>query len=335
MLSPPKVNEVVACTCCRATDLATLFQATDYISKDCFEIVQCQRCGLVMTSPVPDREAMSRYYPDSYFGASGQRFAGFGEAIIRLERERRARAIQRFCPQPGRVLDIGCGRGVMLHKLKRKGWECYGSELSEALTQQLKVAGIQTFRELDVRNCHFPNSFFDVVSLWHSLEHLPAPCPTLDEIYRILKPNGIVVFAVPNLGGWLSQWTRQNWFGLDVPRHLFHYDRQSLPSLIESHKLSIERISDFSIEQDVLGAAQSLLNLLGFRHNAFYNLIRNRTARPAESERLPFGETAMLAVVGGMFLALSFPLCLAASLAHSGGTLEIWSRKRSGDSNEV
>lgn len=329
MLPVPKVNEVVACTCCSATALAVLFKASDYISEDVFEVIQCRQCGLVMTSPVPDGEATSRYYPDSYFGTSGQRFAGFGEAIIRLERERRARAIQRFCPQPGRILDVGCGRGVMLLKLKRKGWECYGSELSEALAQQLEIAGIQTFRELDVKNCRFPASFFDVVSLWHSFEHLPDPCSTLDEIYRILKPNGVAVFAVPNLGGWLSQWTRQNWFGLDVPRHLFHYDRRSLPSLIESHGLRIERISDLSIEQDVLGAAQSLLNSVGFRQNAFYNLIRSKAARSADAARVPLGEMAMLVVVGGMLLALSLPLCLAASLAHSGGTLEIWSRKRS------
>jgi len=321
------LNEVVVCACCHATDLAALFKATDYISQDTFKIIQCQQCGLVMTSPVPDGEAMSRYYPDSYFGAGGQRFAGLGEVIIRLERERRVRAIQRFCPQPGRILDVGCGRGVMLHKLKRKGWACYGTELSETLAHQHQMAGIQIFRELNIKNCHFPGSFFDVVSLWHSFEHLTHPRSTLDEIYRILKPNGVVVLAAPNFGGWLSRWTRQNWFALDVPRHLFHYDRQSLPLLIESHAFHIERILDLSIEQDVFGTAQSLLNMLGFRHNLLYNMIRNKTARSSGTLRLPVGEMATLAVVGGILLVLSLPLCLAASLARSGGTLEIWGRR--------
>lgn len=321
------MNRVVACSSCQAADLTVLFEATDYISQDAFQVVQCQRCGLAMTSPVPDREAMSTYYPDSYFGARGQRFAGLGEVIVRLERGRRARAIQRYCPQPGRILDVGCGRGVMLHKLKQEGWDCYGSELSESLAHQLQMAGIQTCRELEVKNCHFPNSFFDVVSLWHSFEHLADPPSTLAEIYRILRPRGIAVFAVPNFGGWLSQWTRQNWFALDLPRHLYHYDRQSLPSLLEAHQFQIEHVSDLSLEQDVLGTAQSIMNWLGFRQNALYNLIRKEEARPAGDAGLPFGETAMIAVVGGILSALSLPLCLAASLARSGGTLEIWGRK--------
>ena len=270
---------------------------------------------------------MSKYYPDSYFGAGGQRFAGFGETIIRFERRRRTRAIQRFCPQPGRILDVGCGRGVILRKLKQKGWECYGSEISESLAHQLQMAGIRTYRELNLKNCSFPDSFFDVVSLWHSFEHLPDPCSTLAEIYRILRPNGIAVFAVPNFGSLLSQWTRQDWFALDVPRHLYHYDRQSLPSLIETHRFHIEHVSDLSLEQDVLGTAQSIMNWLGFRQNGLYNLIRKEEARSANLVRLPFGERAMLTVVGGMLLALSLPLCLAASLARSGGTLEIWGRK--------
>lgn len=321
------MNQVVSCACCDSTDLAVLFQTTDYISQDVFEVVRCQRCGLAMTSPAPDAGAMSRHYPDSYFGDSGQRFVSLGEAIIRWERGRRARAIQRFHPQPGRILDIGCGRGVMLRKLQRAGWECYGSELSESLAHPMDKAGIPICRELDVRNCNFPGSYFDVVSLWHSFEHLPDPCSTLDEIHRILKPAGIAVFAVPNFGGWLSQWTRQSWFALDIPRHLYHYDRESLPSLLELHGFQIEHTFDLSLEQDLFGTAQSIMNQLGFRQNAFYGLIRKEVARSADFGGLALGERVMLTLVGAVSSALSLPLCLAASQAHAGGTLEIWSRK--------
>jgi SAM-dependent methyltransferase len=327
MFSVSKMSKVVACPCCHATGLAVLFEAADYISHDIFQVIRCSCCGLVMTSPVPDAEAMSHYYPSSYFGVGGRRFSGLGETIISLERARRVRAIQQFYPQSGRILDIGCGRGLMLYELKRNGWECYGTELSETLTYQLERAGIKAFCKLDVKDCRFPTSFFDVVSLWHSFEHLSDPCSTLDEIYRILKPNGLVVFAVPNFGGWLSQWTRQHWFALDVPRHLFHYDRQSLAALIKLHGFSIEHISDLSIEQDIFGAAQSLLNMFGFRQNGFYDVIRSKAARSSGIAPLSLGETAIQVVVGGALLAPSFPLCLIASLAHAGGTLEVWGRK--------
>ena len=165
------------------------------------------------------------------------------------------------------------------------------------------------------------------MSLWHSFEHFPDPCSFLDEIYRVLRPSGIAVFAVPNHGGWLSQWTRQDWFALDVPRHLFHYDQQSLSRLIESHDLRIEHISTLSLEQDILGTAQSLMNIAGFGQNVLYDLIKRRDSQSTATKALSFGDLVILTIASGISLALSLPLCLAASLARSGGTLEIWCRK--------
>jgi ubiquinone/menaquinone biosynthesis C-methylase UbiE len=321
------MKRVEACACCHATDLVVLFEATDYLTQDRFQVVKCQQCGLAMTSPVPNEEEMSKYYPEAYYGAGKKRFKGFVEALIRLERERRARAIVKSQPQAGRILDVGCGRGIMLRKLKEEGWEGYGSELSQSMTQQLKMAGVHICHERNLQNCRFPDGFFDVVSLWHSFEHLRDPCAILDEIHRMLKPEGIAVFAVPNRRGWLSRLTRQNWFALDVPRHLFHYDIQSLPLLMESHGFRIEYVSTLSLEQDVLGVAQSIMNSAGFRQNALYDLLRRREAQSFRSHSLPESELATLVIVGTILLTLSLPFCLAAWVAQSGGTLEVWCRK--------
>jgi len=316
-----------ACAFCGNKDQVFIFETADYITKDIFKLVRCRACGLVSTLPAPDDETMPKYYPEEYYGEAGNRFTGLGERLTRLERRMRAGAINKYSKQPGRILDIGCGRGLMLQYLKKMGWECYATENSMPLVTNLRKDGINATRELNIWNCDFQDSFFDVVSMWHVLEHVGDPRRTLDEIRRILKRGGVLVAATPNFGCWVSSLTRRNWFGIDAPRHLFHYDGKTLPAMIESSGFSIRRRKYFSWEQDIVVTAQSLLNSLGFRTNSFYLLARNKTAQSNDVLiRMKLLEKIFTYLFGIILLLTSVPICLCASAARAGVTLEIWSK---------
>ena len=316
------------CVLCGHSQQKVLFEAADYMSHDRFELLQCPVCQLVETAPQPVSTEIGKYYPDEYFGLSGRRFLGPGEWVIRLARIWRAEAIHRFNRAPGRILDIGCGRGWMLTRLKQLGWTCHGTEWSETLVKLHQQNGLDVQHELDLRNCHFPDQFFDVVTLWHVFEHIHNPAEILSEIYRILKPGGLIVLATPDWGGLSAQLTRQNWFALDVPRHLFHYSHRTLPAIVESAGFRVFRQRHLSLEQDLFGATQSVLNTLGFGYNHLYNAIRNDAARSGPAAQ-PASISSQV-VFWACALALVTPCSLAAlvfSLFKAGGTIEVWASK--------
>lgn len=309
----------VPCVLCGCSKKTMLLEAMDYISQDTFRLLQCQACGLVETAPRPNSAKMVRYYPDEYFGLSGRRFLGPGERMIQLARVWRARAIHRLFHAPGRILDIGCGRGWMLSKLKQLHWECYGTEWSETLVEQHRQNGLHAFHDPDRHDCHFPDQFFDAVTLWHIFEHISNPSEILVEINRIMKPNGVIVIATPNFGGLVSRLSRESWFALDVPRHLYHYSHKTLPAMVESTGFRVFRRRSLSIEQDVFGAAQSGLNKMGFSYNQLYNSIRNNTAKtnmPPRSETLVQKVRFWFSAL--TMLSLSVPAVLILSLLKTG-----------------
>ena len=156
--------------------------------------------------------------------------------------EKRGRILTRH-KKGGRLLDIGCATGTFLAGMKSKPtWELHGVEISEHaahLARQQHSLNIVTGTLEDAR---FPNEFFDAISLWDVLEHLPDPSESLQEIYRILKKDGVLVIRVPNLNSWDAKIFKSSWAGLDAPRHLYVFQPESLSQLLDKTKFDINRM---------------------------------------------------------------------------------------------
>jgi SAM-dependent methyltransferase len=129
----------------------------------------------------------------------------------------------------GILLDVGCATGIFLEAMQKTNrWITKGVEISE---QAARIA--RDYKHLDVitgnlEKADLPNDYFDVVTLWDVLEHLHDPVGSLREIYRILKPNGIIVFRVPNAGSLDARLFSAFWAGFDAPRHLYVFERSTL-----------------------------------------------------------------------------------------------------------
>jgi SAM-dependent methyltransferase len=210
-------------------------------------LVKCTACGLVYQNPRPTFAEMVVHYPSDYESYAPEpnvkNSSWLLRQAIRYGVAKRCRYVTRY-KHAGRLLDVGCATGIFLQGIRNSGnWEPYGVEINQ------HVAHIAQEHGLDVRlgtleQAGFADEFFDVVTLWDVLEHLHDPAGSLSEIYRILKPDGLLVIRVPNASSWDSQLFGRYWAGLDSPRHLYVFTPVTLDALLAvSHFQSITRSS--------------------------------------------------------------------------------------------
>ncbi|HYG22675.1 MAG TPA: class I SAM-dependent methyltransferase [Verrucomicrobiae bacterium] len=310
-----------------STQLETLFPARDYITGDRFEIVICPACGNTLTWPQP--LDLSPYYPASYYGsASNSRFPAPVEILQRTLYRHRAGLVEQHCSEGKRkVLDVGCGRGLLLDAFRRRGWETEGTEFSDAAASYARaVLGLNVhIGELSALQL---SEKFDAVTLWHVLEHVRDPSAILSEVNGLLKPGGVVLIGIPNFGGWEARLCRDKWFHLDVPRHLVHFPRGRLRQLLDENGFEVIVSSGFAFEYDLFSFVQSLLNRTGLRHNLLYNFLRQGPAKIlGQGTGSGFQVFASL-VLGSVFGLAGLPTILLAGMLRQGGTLTLLARKR-------
>jgi 2-polyprenyl-3-methyl-5-hydroxy-6-metoxy-1,4-benzoquinol methylase len=234
--------ETVNCPFCGAAEWTPVAQAEDPDAappRPVFGVVRCRACELCITNPRPTAAAMGKFYAADYSPHEIAQPKHPRQGESKIEPPRR---LSRFCnyergefPSIGqnRVLDFGCGGGAFLLRMRDRGWNVSGVDFSEAT-----VARLRAELGLNVHSGTLPHpdlspGSFDLVTLWHSLEHVHQPFEVLREVHRLLAPTGRVLAAVPNLESLSFRWFGADWFGLDVPRHLTHFTPAALRQMME------------------------------------------------------------------------------------------------------
>ncbi|MFH1724572.1 MAG: class I SAM-dependent methyltransferase [Elusimicrobiota bacterium] len=291
-----------------------------------FGVVRCGACGLGWTVPAPSEDEIGKWYPPAYYGEENVRFHWALEVLVRLFRYRRARVIRRRVPA-GRVLDVGCGRGIILGYLKSFGYEPSGVEISEHAAWHARRRMGLDVHVGDFRTApHSPESF-DVVIFWHSLEHFRRPFEALRRAGELLKKGGLLVVAVPNSESLQARLTGADWFHLDVPRHHYHFGLGSLAAELERRGFSVVQADHFSLEQNPYGWLQSFYNALGFEFDFLYSWLKNRSSRVVPILRHPFQALGIFLLLP-LLLPLSLALTLLEAAVRRGGTVEVYALKR-------
>jgi SAM-dependent methyltransferase len=272
------------CALCKCKKGRQVFSAFDFDQSVVpFEVTQCLACGVAQTCPMPDPFSLSNYYSETYYGGSTRKFSGIIELLTVLGNRMRAKKILKALSATlsdddrFKVLDIGCGRANLLRQLSLLGCDCSGTELEEHPAEDAEP-DIKIHRG-SLEEAQFRDSSFDGVIIWHVLEHLYHPAETLDEIARITRKGGLIALAVPNFSSLQSRLFKSNWFHLDLPRHLYHFNVNNLNETLIQRGYVINSVSTCSLEQNLFGFIQSLMNSFRFlgKPNSFYQLLKQHS----------------------------------------------------------
>lgn len=239
------MERLYACPLCNGKNLIAYLACKDYtVSHETFQLEKCSGCGFVITNPRPAAEALPRYYESDAYISHSDRSKNIIARIYKLSRkfttEWKYRLIQKNSIQtPTSLLDYGCGTGAFLIECKKRNMSVSGIEPSPIARSQ---AVIRTSAPIHSDIAEVTETF-DVITLWHVLEHVSALHETLTRLKSRLKQNGTMFIAVPNLQSKDAKRYNQYWAGYDVPRHLWHFTRSTMQTLLAHHKLKLINVA--------------------------------------------------------------------------------------------
>lgn len=316
------------CGICGKDDKTLCFEADIKRGDGCYDISFCRRCQVGFTVPFPSSEVLSRLYASgSYRSDDGTRFNTVLESFVRYFTAGKAGRIRKFHTGRGSLLDIGCGRGLFLDIMKKEGWRVAGVEFNkETASYANKVYEINVMTPQAMMT--LPDESFDVITIFHVLEHMPDPAAVLRTCVKLLKKHGLLVIAVPNMASLQASLGKSNWFHLDIPYHLYHFTLNGLQRLLLENSMKIEKVHQFDVEQNIFGWLQTLLNVSGIKNNLLYNLLKKPDLRRIELTAARKRDILLTLLLSPIYLPLSVALSLVESLMKRGGTIQLYSFKQ-------
>ena len=215
----------------------------DYsVSKETFDLYHDETLDMLITHPQPSLENLGKYYEsEDYISHTDNKRSLFEKLyhfIKSIALKNKLNLINSLQFQKGKILDIGAGTGEFLSVAKNDGWQTMGVEPSvkaKAIAKSKGVSFVEQTSELE-------NQSFDVISMWHVLEHVPDLDKQIKELKRLLKPTGTLIIAVPNFKSFDAKHYGKYWAAYDVPIHFWHFSKTAIKMLFEKEEMKLEKV---------------------------------------------------------------------------------------------
>jgi 2-polyprenyl-3-methyl-5-hydroxy-6-metoxy-1,4-benzoquinol methylase len=212
------------------------------VSKETFDLYYDQDLDMLITSPQPSPENLGKYYESTdYISHTDSKRSLFEKAyhfVKGIALKNKLNLINNCSVTKGNLLDIGAGTGDFLLTAKQNGWNTIGVEPSEKAKGIAINKGIQFSDSTQELESHS----FDVITMWHVLEHVPNLEIQIKELKRLVKPNGTIIIAVPNYKSYDANYYGKFWAAFDVPIHFWHFSKKAIQLLFEKENLKLEKV---------------------------------------------------------------------------------------------
>ncbi len=212
------------------------------VSGEEFRLIPMENGELFKTDPQPSADLLPKYYQSedyiSHTDGARNLFEKSYQLIKRVALRKKVALIDSLVKKPGELLDLGCGTGDFLLTAKQGGWKTFGTEPGDAARKLAQSKGL----EVSLDSQLFAHGSFDIITMWHVLEHVPDPDSQMREILRLLRSDGYVLIAVPNFKSHDAKHYGRHWAAYDVPRHLWHFSRKSIDNLARRHGMEVTKV---------------------------------------------------------------------------------------------
>lgn len=209
----------IPCNLCNSDNAVTILR------KNSFSVNKCQRCGLIYVNPQPFKDEILSFYSSRYKPTPDLKSNN-------LKKIRGMLQVVKKMVQKGSLLDVGCSYGFFLNMARNNGWNVKGVEIAEGPAE---YAGSQNMNivKKELIDAEFSDSEFDIITMWHFLEHALNPFSSLLEANRIIKKDGFLFLTTPNINSLVAKLCGRYWSWLDPPTHLYYFSPKTIVKLLE------------------------------------------------------------------------------------------------------
>lgn len=235
------------CPICNHSNSVLVIESQDFsLTQESFSIYHCTNCSLRYTSPVPNQTEISKYYKFIEYISHTDVKEGWMNRLYHYVRNKtlaqKTKWVQSlFTGHKGHLLDIGAGTGAFAHAMHEKGWKVTGLE-PDAETRSKAFENYKIQLQSTDTIFDLPENEFEVISMWHVLEHVHDLKPYLNQCFKSLKKHGRLIIAVPNYTSFDAKYYKKYWAAYDLPRHLYHFSPKSMSILLNEFGFEIVTI---------------------------------------------------------------------------------------------
>jgi 2-polyprenyl-3-methyl-5-hydroxy-6-metoxy-1,4-benzoquinol methylase len=258
----------ISCPNCGSSDTKKHLETKDYfLTQDSFSIYECHGCKVLFTHPFPESDVLySKYYKSDDYLSHSKKSSDLLSATYRIAQKINIRIKLKLINSvnkslENKILEVGSGIGDFLKACEKKRWKCFGIEPSDTARGVAKEFNDLTLysniNEIGERE-------FSVITMWHVLEHIANLKETVLKLKGLLSENGALIIAVPNHNSFDAKHYKQFWAGYDIPRHLYHFNKESLTSLMEQNGLKLIRVKSMVFDSFYVSVLSEK-----YKHNTF------------------------------------------------------------------
>ncbi|GMN07881.1 class I SAM-dependent methyltransferase [Croceitalea sp. MTPC5] len=219
----------------------------DYsVSHQAFELYHDEMLDMLVTQPQP--KELSSYYESGNYISHTDSKRTLVDKIYQLAKtyslKKKVRLLKSVSPNGRTLLDIGAGTGDFLLEAKKSNWTVRGIEPNQLARKNARDKGILLEENLE----NVSNEKYDVITLWHVLEHLPNLKHEIKNIETLLKQDGVLLVAVPNFKSFDAKHYKEFWAAYDVPRHLWHFSKNAITKLFEAIGMKVNETKPMKLD---------------------------------------------------------------------------------------